>query len=287
MTIAAALLVLLSAGLHVYWNLLVKQSSNPAKFTWVLQGFGALAVLPIFLAVESPYQIDKIGWICISGTGACYAGYYMFMARSYECGDLSSSYPIVRGVAPVAAAIFGVIVFSERPSGMAWTGILAVCSGVGLIAWSDIYSLKVKMERAGVVSALITGFFSAGYLIVDKEGVRHVPVLLYLSLSYFAGFLAQWLVLLGMKARGLTLKPILIRSEVLRANIAGIAASLGYVIILFVMKSSPLSYVVPLRCSSIMLTIAYSGWVLKESISVSKCVSAVLILGGIIAISFG
>jgi len=258
-------LVLVSACLHVVWNFLVKRSA-----------IGALMVLPFgfqFLRQGVPWQ--AVAFAC--GTGVCYAGYYTLMSVSYRSGELSSAYPITRGVAPTATALIGVSLMGERPSLIGAVAIVLVVVAVFLLG-SDNGEGK-RLSTKGLLAAIATGLCSAGYSLIDKNGVQWLNPVAYLSLSFGAGFILQ-----APLTGKLLFKPWS-RGEVVPLLIASAACAFGYLLVLVVLKGAPASYVVPLRASSVLISLFVGRHLLKEGLGWRKLTAAGLIMVGIIGIA--
>ncbi len=276
-------LILFTAVLHVLWNLLVKRASHPQRFTWALQGVGALLVLPFALPFVVGHGLSPAALACALISGAFYAGYYTLMSVSYSRGELSTAYPVARGVAPVAAALWGVAMFGERPSIVGAAGIAAIALAVGLIGWGEARAESSSVTLVGFAAALGTGLCSAGYSVVDKVGLRSMHAVPYLALSYSAGFLMQWPVRRlfgGGRAEGR-----FTGREVRDLIVASAACSFGYLVVLIVLARSPASYVVPLRASSVLFSLVVARRLLNEGFGRLKVVAACLIVAGVMAIA--
>jgi drug/metabolite transporter (DMT)-like permease len=277
-------LILVSAVAHVFWNYQVKRSSRPAICTWWLLVIGAALVAPVAVWLAWPISIPAAGWYCVAGTGFFYAGYYGFIARSYEQEDLSRAYPIARGVAPVATAALGVLFHRENPSMAGWLGIAGVSFGVLALAWPGRRGGKA-LSSSGVLAAVATGLCTAGYSAVDKEGVQHVHPALYIVLTFAAGALA-----LGAQLRsrhGWEAFAAELRGGGVSLVAAAAVAIGGYLLVLAVLRTEPVSYVVPLRSVSVPLSVLAGAQMLGERQALPRFAAATLILIGITSIALG
>jgi drug/metabolite transporter (DMT)-like permease len=275
-------LVLLSAGAHVYWNYRLKQARDPLAYSWWVQALGAVLAAPIAVCVAWPPRVPLVGWACVVGTGAIYALYFALIAASYRSEDLSRAYPIARGVAPLVTAVWGVLLYHERPSIAGWAGILAISLGVLALAYPAFRDRRT-IAVSGLLAAVGTGLCTSGYSAVDKLGVRHVHPVLYIALTFAAGALFQLPMLLRDR------KPGALLTE-LRLNPLGVARSsafalASYLLILFVLQIAPISYVVSLRSVSVLIGIAVGARVLKETEGVWRFGAGLLIVAGIVAIA--
>lgn len=279
----AAALVLLSAAAHVYWNLEVKRSPEPAIYGCLLIGIGALAFLPLALWLSWPPRVPPVGWACVFGTGLIYAAYYGMIGQSYRRDDLSRAYPIARGVAPAASAVLGVLFFAERPTTWGWAGIIAVVLGVIALGLADLLRPGARVPWAGIAAAIATGLCTAAYSVIDKEGVRHVQPALYVVLTSLLGALTYGL-LLGCQ---LGWQPL--ASEARRGGarliVAAVVAVGSYLVVLYVLRFAPVSYVVPLRSVAVLLSVLAGSRFLGEGGGPARFTAAGLILFGITAIA--
>lgn len=282
---AAVAVVLLSAVAHVYWNYRLKQSPAPVQYAAWIMALGSLLVAPLALWTEWPPRVPPIGWACVGGTAVLYALYFTCIGQSYRSQDLSRAYPIARGVAPAATAGWGVFLHHEQPSFAGWLRIAAIAVGVTLLAWMPGRDRGRRFSLAGVGFAIGTGLCTSAYSVIDKEGVQHVAPSVYLTLTFAAGALLQMLLLLpGAGGRRLM-------AELRRAGpglwIAAGASAGGYLLVLGVLRSEPVSYVVPLRSVAVLLSVMVGARLLGESGTAVRLLAAMLIVGGITAIAVG
>lgn len=111
MDLPVFLAVLGAAALHALWNTQAKASSDRFLSTMlVAAGFGTLAA-PLVLFVPFPAAHS---WPWLIASCVIHIGYFMFLARAYQSGDLAQVYPIARGTAPLLVAMFGAV---SSPSG--------------------------------------------------------------------------------------------------------------------------------------------------------------------------
>lgn len=279
----ALLLVLLSAVAHVYWNWQVKRSPDPGAYTWWLQTLGALLYAPLGLFASWPPHVPPAGWLCVAGTGLLYGAYYTLMSASYGREDLSSAYPIARGVAPAATAAAGVLIFREHPTPLGWAGVLLICTAVLGISLTSAPLTRGMTGWTGIGAAIGTGLCSAGYSLVDKQGVQLVHPALYICLTFAAGAVVQGCALTCSGGRRRLAK------EAERAGAGILPAALldagGYLLVLTVLRTQPVVYVVPLRSVSVLLSVLAGTKLLGERSGRVRLAAAVLIVAGITAIA--
>jgi multidrug transporter EmrE-like cation transporter len=114
-TLAFAL-VITSAFAHAGWNFLLKRSEHKTSFLWSAGGVAILAML-VPAVVLAFY--DEPGWGGVGfgvGSGVIHGVYGMSLSRGYQLGELSSVYPVSRGMGPALVPIAAVVLFDEHIS---------------------------------------------------------------------------------------------------------------------------------------------------------------------------
>jgi uncharacterized membrane protein len=279
-------IVLASAFLHAGWNYLLKKSERKIVFIWWFLLVSAIIYLPVFLYYVPKFSIPVEGWYCIVATGLIHGVYFWCMGGAYQRGDLSLVYPLARGSGPLLVPILAVILLREEVSPLGMMGIALIIGGIYCIHLRSFtrsaFLEPVRALRGGASRwALFTGLAIACYSLVDKVGVGLVypPVYIYLML------LITWLVITPW---------VLIRErhwlksewQCRKGSIVavGFLSGFTYLLILFALTMSKVSYVAAVREVSIVLS-AYFGIVwLKEKQGRQKLIGAVLITAGVVAI---
>jgi drug/metabolite transporter (DMT)-like permease len=282
----AFLLVLLSAVFHATWNFFLKQSSHKTAFLWSMTSVSFVAFLiPAAIALG----IEGLTWAGVAfglGSALIHGCYGFALARGYQLGDLSSVYPVSRGVGPALIPIAAVLLLDETVSAGAAAGIALVVIGIYVIhveSWAlrDVLQPLSALRRPATRVALLTGCFITAYSLWDKEALDHVSPLV---LSQFS--------LLGYI---LMLPPLAFaeRGEPLRAEwrerrwpvlIAGFCAPLAYVMVLAALTASELAYVAPAREVGIVFGAIAGVLFLGEGFGASRIGGSALIVAGVLTI---
>jgi drug/metabolite transporter (DMT)-like permease len=263
-------IVMLAALLHASWNAIVK--SAPDKFLTTIMvttmAAGLSAVLIPFLTEPRPssfpYAIASALFQII---------YFLLVARTYQAADMSQTYPLMRGTAPLIVAIVSAFQMNDALSPVAWTGVMAICLGIFIIALGS--TLK---DRSGIRLALLNAFVIAGYTLIDGLGVRKsgAPAAYTLWVFLLTGVpLALW----AITARRSTFVPYLGRHWWLGIA-GGIGTTASYGLALWAMTVAPIAVVAALRETSILFATLIAGFVLREPIGPRRVISACIIAGG-------
>lgn len=266
------LLVILSAGLHATWNLLVKRGEDTLIATWLTALVAPVVLWPMLFLTGLP---PPSAWPMLLASGITHAAYNVTLARAYEHGDLSVVYPVARGLAPLLVGVGAPLILGESLSSAAMTAIVLVGGGV---AWLGLSVRRTRAGAAGLLWAGITAVLIAVYSMLDKAGVMRSNPLAY-GVTLFgcdAVFVTPY-VLLHRDARQIR--------EVWQGNRgplvwSGLLALVAYLLVLVAMRLTQVSYVAALRESSVILG-AILGWrVLGDSFGGQRVsASAVVALG--------
>ena len=281
-------IVLVAAFLHAFWNYLAKKSRNKIAFIWWAILFSVILFFPMFLYYWPDVTISSAGWVCIVATGVLHAFYFWFMSGAYERGDLSLVYPLSRGSGPLLVPILAVLLLNEQLSISGVLGITFIVVGIFSIHLRS-FSIQSMFEpflakRGGAsLWALCTGGTIAGYSLVDKIGVTivHPPVYIYLMFVITLLLLSPYVF---VKER-LDLKKEWNINKI-QILIVGFLDLFTYLMILFALQISKVSYVAAVREVGIVFSALIGIMLLQEKNASQKLFGAVLISMGVVLIGF-
>ena len=227
--------------------------------------------------------ISIVGWYCIVATGVLHALYFFFVGGSYERGDLSLAYPMARGFGPLLVPIFAVIFLHEQLSPPGITGIVFVIIGIYAIHLRS-FSLKAIFEPLAAIRssasiwALLTGCTIAGYSLVDKVGVNAVDPPIYIYLMFFLSLLLLTPYVWGKERSALTREWQMNKWPIL---MVGLLDLFTYLLILFALQISKVSYVAAAREVSIVFSALFGIIWLGESHRQQRLTGSILIALGV------
>jgi drug/metabolite transporter (DMT)-like permease len=268
-----AVLVLAAAVMHATWNAVAKAGSDKVVLTaLVIVGSGVIC-LPGLFFVPLP---DEAAWPFLALSITVHGFYYATLVNSYRFGDLSQVYPIGRGSSPLIIALGAWAFAGEAMGVLEWTGILIVCVGIMSLALSN--GVRRDGELRGIAFALATAVNIAVYSIADGMGVRRTPE----PLSYILWLLTletlPMLAIVMWLRRGRIVAAF--RPYLLRGMAGGVAAGLGYGIVIWAMQRAPLAHVSALRETSVILATIIGATLLREPFGRRRVLAAVLVVAG-------
>jgi drug/metabolite transporter (DMT)-like permease len=282
MPLGALLLVLGAALCHGAWNLILKNEPRRREVSLGALGVGVLLCSPVLL-VYRVTDLSPAAWAVVLVSGVFETAYVLTLTAAYEAGDLSLVYPVARGTAPVCVAPLAVLLLDERLSAQGVAGIALVVLGIYGSHAGSLRSWSVSdRNRRALALAALTGLMTAGYSLVNKVGVRMVPVPLYAFLVFGVDAALMYAVISrGRRARW----PF---SREARWSVMAAVGSLmmgAYVAVLFAMSLAPVSYVVAAREISIVMGAGFGVFVLGERHSIPRIAGALVIFAGLVVIA--
>lgn len=269
--IAAVFPVLLvAAALHATWNAIIRGGEDRRLMTALVTGSAAgiaVVTLPFLPAPARP------SWPFLAGSAVLSISYYGLVAWTYQVAEMSRTYPLMRGAAPLLVAIASTTILSEPLRWQAWCGVAVICVGILGVAGNPLRSLD---KGAGL--ALLNAVVIAGYTMVDGAGVRQ---------SGTAAAYTLWIFLLtGIP---LTSWAIIRRGQAFRAYLwrywrlgilGGASTAASYGLALWAMTLVPVAIVAALRETAILFGVLISIVFLRESVGLGRIIAAVLIAAG-------
>ncbi|NIK69359.1 DMT family transporter [Paenibacillus sp. BK720] len=276
----AVWLVLGSGVAHAVWNLLTKKSGNKQLFLFMIYIPATLTLLPAFISEMVSVQVPLSGYVLLILSLLIQAGYAYFLSRTLTFGDLSQVYPMMRGIATFLLPLCGVIFLGERLSAWGWLGLGLIALGFFLL--SGFYGRKQRFQASGKVlsSILAVGLCTMAYVMVDKVNLRHFSPVVLLEISNI-GFMAGLAPFIRLREIG-WVREIKANGRLLAAG--SILSPGSYLLFLFAMSMSQLTYVAPLREIGTVFGTFMGVWLLKEGKGGLRLASASLIFTGILLV---
>jgi drug/metabolite transporter (DMT)-like permease len=261
--------VLGAALLHATWNALVKASADK-QLDAISNSVGA-GVISICIAAWLPAPAAaSLPWIAASM--AIHVLYYRFLAGAYRWGELSYTYPVMRGGGPIVVALAGTLLFGEALHPSHWVGIAFVCGGILALA-------QGSHDRRATAFAVANALVIAAYTLVDATGARASTAPLVYALWLCAGN-GMLNAAIGLAQRGRELPAYLARRW-LRALLGGACSAASYGIALWAMTRAPVALVAVLRETSVIFAAVIGVLLLGEKMTRRRLMATGAVLAGL------
>ncbi|HQJ15547.1 MAG TPA: DMT family transporter [Candidatus Omnitrophota bacterium] len=276
-------LIVLSAAIHPLWNMLLKRSDEKVVFYFNIHLFFTI-FFSFTLFVLPVASVTGRGWLMVLLSSVAHFFYQIYLCRTYELGDMSLTYPIIRS-APLFVVIMAAVFLKERLSPLAIAGIVIIVIGAQMINQQKI-SLKQffgawRHARPRVVAAaVLTAFFSALYSVIDKKGALIIHPVLFFYLFFAVSGLMFGLYLLfapGRKKNYIALT----RANAHKIALAALLEFASYVLILYAFRLTAVATVVAIRQISVVFGAMIGIFFLKEKYGKARLLASVVIFTGI------
>jgi len=276
--------VLGAAALHALWNSLVKSASDKFLSSAVVALWCGVAAVVAALVLPRP---AAVAFPFIVASAIIHIVYFMLVGQLYRSADLSVAYPIMRGLAPLIAAVIALATLGEAPGPIASLGVAALVAGVLAMGASGF--AHGRINRPTILVALANSAVIAIYSVIDGQGAR-----LSGAGSAFAFAYNSW----ADALTGLSYLPIILflrgRAVVAtfaqdwrRGLIGGLAAFFGYAIVVWAMTRAPIAAVAALRETSVVFAAIIGVAVLGEPFHAQRAIGVLVILAGVILLRVG
>jgi drug/metabolite transporter (DMT)-like permease len=302
MTLAAILLLILSAVLHASWNFICKRGNPSAAFLLVANSMGCLILVPVAVIYRTQYALFS-SQVCVLvlAAGIFQSLYYSSLAGAYRAGDMSLAYPLARS-SPliVVTAVTFILGQGDAVSPYCILGIFLVFVGCFMVPMTTFRDFRFSNYLCRTCAmALLAAVGTAGYSIVDAEALGRIrsnmgagdSVVIITMLYALAEALSSSIFLLLYVSARLPERTQFIqvlKKEWRMALLAGIGIYLTYTLVLISMSMvRNVSYVVGFRQLSIPLGVVMSIIFLKEPMWRPKICGVSIIVIGLVLIAMG
>jgi drug/metabolite transporter (DMT)-like permease len=255
-------LVLLAAAVHATWNLRLHRAEDRVAVIAVA-GIVSGAMLFPFVLVDPPVEV--VGWIAVSTAAEIVYG--LSLAAAYRRGDLSLTYPVGRGLAPVLATIGAWVALGERPPAIALLGAVCMAVGLALLGWEARRARSLE----AFAFALLVAVTVAIYSVVDADAVTMTGPLGYLAFPLFLSGVAEGAMIRFDRSR--------LRAAIRPGFVVGLGSCVAYGLVLFAFRLSPVGPVTTLREVSVLIAVGLAAErvTLRRWVGVGAClVGAIL-----------
>jgi drug/metabolite transporter (DMT)-like permease len=271
-TLPVTLAVLGAALLHASWNVLVKSGADKELETFNIAIGSGLVALVAALFLPPP---ARASWPWLAGSAVIHILYFVFLAGAYRFGELSYTYPVMRGGGPMIVAVVGALALGEvLPPGPTF-GIVLICAGIFAFA-------SGKHDRRATAFALSNAVVIAAYTLVDGQGARLSGAPLSYTLWFFVAN-GVVIAIYGWLRRGRAVAGYF-GGTWRKAILGGSCAVAAYGIALWAMTRAPIALVAVLRETSVIFAALLSAVFLAEKMTRRRLVATGAVMMGLVVL---
>jgi drug/metabolite transporter (DMT)-like permease len=260
-----------AAWLHAGGNVFLGRRSEPEAAVALMLLIGVVAFTPV-TALTWRVEVEAVPYIVASAL--LELGYFAFLAAAYRAADVGLVYPVARGSAPVLALLGAVVIMGRSTSAGQIVGVVAVTIGILLVCGVGI--ADASSDRRGVLLALATAVFIAGYTLVDKEGLEHAGPIPYIELVLIGPALVYGAFVL--RTRG----GAAIRGEATpRLVLVALLLFGTYILVLLALREAPAASVSAVRETSVVIATVLAALAAHQPLRPSRVAGASLVALGV------
>ena len=274
MTLGVTALVLLAALMHATWNALIKASRETSLNTALLVGAASLLSAPLLAFVPAP---EVASWPYLFASWLVHQAYFAMVGAAYRHGDLSLTYPLMRGLPPLLVACAGAFLLPDVASPWLWAGVVTVSVGV---LWIGGFRRAVRHAQGrSSLLAIANAVLIAAYTLIDGMGVRlsgnaasyGLWLFFLIAMPYFGIVASRYRTTIRMQLRAHWWRALL-----------GAALSIGaYLIALWAMTEAPVAAIAALRETSVIFAAMIGALLLNERFGRDRIAGACVVVIGI------
>jgi drug/metabolite transporter (DMT)-like permease len=274
MPLEALVIVLVAALLHASWNLIIAGSRDVQATTAVAIAAGSLVVLPLALL---RWNVQPEVWPFVVASAVLELVYFWLLTTAYGRAELSLTYPIARGAAPVIVLVVSVAFLGVATSLVQAAGVAFV--GVGVVL---VRGFRRGAEWSDVALALLIASSIAGYSLVDNQGVRFADPVTYFALILIPPSLVGLLYIAWRGGVG-RLRCAL----TWRAVAGGIGTSAAYILVLFAFRLAGAPSVAAVREVGVVFATIGGALYLHEKVGPCRLIGSVVVALGVALVVAG
>jgi drug/metabolite transporter (DMT)-like permease len=260
-----------AAWLHAGGNVFLGRRSEPEAAVALMLLIGVVAFAPV-AALTWRVEAEAVPYIVASAL--LELGYFAFLAAAYRAADVGLVYPVARGSAPVLALLGAVVIMGRSTSAGQIVGVIAVTIGILLVCGVGI--ADASSDRRGILLALATAVFIAGYTLVDKEGLEHAGPIPYIELVLIGPALVYGA--FALRTRG----GAAIRGEATpRLVLVALLLFGTYILVLLALREAPAASVSAVRETSVVIATVLAALAAHQPLRLSRVAGASLVALGI------
>lgn len=242
----------------------------------------AMSFLMVLLVGSLP-TIGTISWqswlfLILSGlsTGASWLCYF----RALQLGDVNKVVPIDKS-STILTMLLAMLFLGES---ITWLKVLCMAAiAVGTYLMIDRkQSVSKKTSKAWVIYAVLSAIFAAATSILGKVGIHDVESNLGTMLRTAVVLGMAWMMVFVTGKRKMVFQTT--KKELVFIGLSGLATGASWLCYYKALQMGPASVVVPIDKLSILVTIAFSYFVLREKLSWKSLGGLALIVSGTLAL---
>mgnify|MGYP001162103458 CR=1 FL=1 len=228
-------------------------------------------------------ELSTKTWVALGLSGLATGGSWLFYFRALQIGDVNKVVPVDKS-STVLTILLSLIFLREGITAFKLLAVLLIGLGTYMMIEKKEGSAGGREGYRWLVYAILGAVFASLTAILGKIGISGVESNLGTAIRTIVVLFMAWLIVFIQGKQG-ELKKIDRRSWIFIV-LSGFATGLSWLSYYRALQTGPASVVVPIDKLSILLSIAFSFFILKERLKVKSLLGLVLIVGGTLTLIF-
>lgn len=221
--------------------------------------------------------ISPESWIFLTLSGLATGASWLCYFKVLQLGNVNQVAPIDKS-STIMSMLLAFIILQEPINWLKGICMVVIAVGTFLMIEKKEVDSEKKSNRLWILFAFLSAIFAALTSILGKIGIEGVESNLGTFLRTIVVLIMSWLMVLITK-KGDGLKHI-DKKELLFICLSGIATGGSWLCYYKALQDGFASVVVPIDKLSIVFTVAFSYFVLKEKLSIKALIGLILIVAG-------
>ena len=222
-------------------------------------------------------QIPSQSWLFLVLSGLATGASWICYFRALQIGDVNKVMPIDKS-STVLTMLLSFLLLGETVTAGGIVGMILILVGTLLMIERQQRSAPAPIGHGYLIWAVLSAVFASLTAILGKIGIQQVESNLGTAIRTVVVLVMAWGIVL---AQGTYREiPQITRKSWIFLVLSGIATGLSWMFYYHALQQGNASVVAPIDKLSILVTVLFSGLVLKEQLSKKAAVGLVLLTGG-------
>lgn len=234
-------------------------------------------------AWSSVGEVDARSMLFLLLSGLATGGSWLCYFRALTLGDVNKVTPVDKS-STVLSMLFAVIFLSEALTWAKGLGMAAIAVGTFLMIQKKKADPPASAGHGWLFFALLSAVFAALTSVLGKIGIENVNSNVGTAVRTCVVLVMAWVVVFAQKKQRLVRR--VDKKGLLFIVLSGIATGASWLCYYRAIQMGEVSVVVPVDKLSILVTIAFSYFVLKEKLTLRALAGLALITAGTLGMIF-
>ena len=239
--------------------------------------FMSFVMVLIVGSLNSIVDITPKSWIFLTLSGLATGASWLCYFKALQLGNVNQVVPIDKS-STIMSILLAFVILQEPINWLKGVCIVVIAVGTFLMIEKKEVDPNKKTNKLWILFAFLSAIFAALTSILGKIGIEGVESNLGTFLRTAVVLVMSWLMVLVTK-KGSGLKNI-DKKELLFICLSGLATGASWLCYYKALQDGLASVVVPIDKLSILITVAFSFFVLKEKLSLKALIGLILIVAG-------